>query len=204
MIARIFEGETVFIVAGGPSLRGFDFTRLDGRNVIAINRAFEYLPKAEVLWWSDARFWRHHRDDIVVHSARWKATGNVGYVPSDFLPSWVVQYHFSGHGGFDENPKNLRTGNNSAFASIHLAAHLGAKIIVLLGVDMRHGPTGETHFHEGHGVMHLEETMTNLMIPYFETLVKPLAALGIQVINASPNSALEVWPRVTIDEGLAL
>lgn len=204
MIPRIFEGKTVFVVAGGPSLRGFNFRRLDGRNVIAINRGYEVLPEAQVLWWSDARFWRHHRMGLITHNARWKATGDVGYVDSDILPAWVVRYHFTGHAGLDPEPTNLRTGNNSSFAAIHLAAHIGARRIVLLGVDMRHGPAGETHFHEGHGVLHLEETMTKLMIPYFESLAGPLAERGIEVINASPDSALAIWPRVTIDEGLGL
>lgn len=201
-IPRIFEGQPVIIVAGGPSLIGFDWSRLTGKNVIAINRAYEVVPGAAVLWWSDSRFWRHHRDGLGAHGAMWKATCNINYHESDALPDWVKQYVISGHKGFDEDPGKLRSGNNSAFAATHLAAHLGARRIILLGVDMRHGPAGETHFHDGHGMQHLEQTLTDLMVPYFGSLAEPLAERGIEVINASPDSALGIWPRRTIDEGL--
>lgn len=201
-IPRIFEGQPVFIVGGGPSLRGFDWERLRDKNVIAINRAYEVVPQAAVLWWSDARFWRHHRDGITGHRAPYKATCTTGYFPEDEVPSWVFQYGMTGVSGFDTDPTHLRHGNNSAYAAQHLAAHLGAKLEILLGVDMRHGPKGESHFHEGHGFQHLEETLTNYMAPYFKSLQEPLAERGVAVLNASVDSALTVWPRCTIDAGL--
>lgn len=200
-IPRIFEGQAVAIVAGGPSLRGFDWEQLRGVPAIAINRAYEVMPFAPVLWWSDVRFWQQHQGGIERHTAIWKATCQVGYQAIE-LPSWVTQYRFTETGGFDPDPKNLRSGNNSAYAAIHLAAHLGAARQVLLGVDMRHGPAGETHFHDGHGLPHLQENMANYMLPFFDTLAPPLAALEIEVINASEQSALKIWPRCSIEEGL--
>lgn len=191
------------IVAGGPSLRDFQFERLRGVNVIAINRAYEDCPFAQVLWWSDARFWRKHKGDLLCHQAPWKATCDINYDASDRLPESVHQYRFTRVDGFDDDPACLRTGNNSAYAAMHLAAHLGVARMVLLGVDMRHGEHGETHYHEGHGFLHVESTLTRLMVPHFATLAPALAVLGIDVINASPNSALAVWPRCSIDEGLA-
>lgn len=202
-IPRIFEGQTCAVVAGGPSLQGFDWERLRGVPLVAINRALEVLPFAPVLWWSDSRFWRMHRAAIEAHAAIWKATCQINYIPEDNVPGVVTQYRFTGHSGFDDNRKNLRSGNNSAYACIHLLAHLGARKIVLLGVDMRHGAGGRTHFHDGHGLLHQEETMTRLMVPFFDTLAAPLAERGIEVINASPQSALTTWPRCSLDEGIA-
>jgi hypothetical protein len=34
------------------------------------------------------------------------------------------------------------------------------------------------------------------MLPKFKTLADPLAAAGVHVINASPGSALKIWPIV--------
>lgn len=203
-LPRIFDGQVVVVVAGGPSLLDFDWSRLAGLHVIAINRALEFVPGADVLWWSDAGFWRRNRDLILAHAAPIKATCQVNYLPEDDLPSDVVQYNFTGGLGFDERPGCLRHGNNSTYAAIHLAAHLGAARIVLLGVDMRYGPAGESHFHGGHGLIHSEATLTELMLPHFEPLVKPLQQRGITVVNASPDSALRCWPRCSIDEGLAI
>lgn len=201
-IPRIFEGQAVALVAGGPSLRGFDWGRLRGYPVVAINRALEVLPFASLLWWTDARFWRHHREAILQHRAIWKATCQVHYHESDALPAHIVQYRFTGHQGFDPDPRCLRTGNNSSFAALHLLGHLGTRRVVAFGLDMKHGPKGETHYHSGHGIMHQEETLTRLMLPYFASLAAPLAALGMEVINASPESALTTWPRCSIEEGL--
>lgn len=203
MIPPVFLGQTVAIIGGGTSLDGFDFRQLDRHPTIALNRALEFLPRAHVLWWSDPGFFRRNRAAIEAHAAFHKATGNLGYQKNE-LPDWVHEYTFTGHSGFDPDPRCLRHGNNSAFAAMHLAAHLGASEIVLFGVDMRHGQDGKTHFHGGHGLVHLEDTMKTSMLPLFASLVKPLAKKKIRVVNASPNSALQCWPRCSISDGVAL
>lgn len=204
MIPAIFNGQTVAIVGGGPSLVGFDFAQLDDCNVIAVNRALEFCPRASVLWWSDATFWRNNREKILAHGASCKATGNLNYREDDALPPEIHRYTFTGHAGFDPEPGMIRHGNNSVFAAMHLAVHLAAVRLVLFGVDMKHGPGGLTHFHGGHGVVHIEDTMTRHMLPLFDSLRKPLAKRGVAVVNASPDSALNVWPRCSIAEGVAL
>jgi hypothetical protein len=40
----------------------------------------------------------------------------------------------------------------------------------------------------------------DLFIPAFETLVDPLAELGIEIVNCTPGSALETFPVANIDE----
>lgn len=54
-IRNYFEGEEVFIVGGGPSLHGFDFSRLEGKRTIAINHSYRYF-NPEVLVFLDSRF----------------------------------------------------------------------------------------------------------------------------------------------------
>lgn len=207
MIPRIFEGQPCIIVAGGPSLIGFDFSRLKGRNVIAINRAHEFIPDATVLWWTDWLFWCRHKEALLAHAAPWKATSTFDY-PEDQLPP-VHRYVFTGLKGFDPRPGFLRHGNNSTYAAMHLAAHLGSSLEILLGVDMQHGPKtkeqrkGASHFHSGHGWTHDEKSLKELMLPYFETLAPGLAERGVAVLNASEHSALRVWPRCSIEQGLA-
>ena len=203
MIPRIFEGGSVAIVAGGPSLTGFDFAALALCNVIAINRAYEFLPGATVLWWSDAMFYRNHKDRLHAHAAPYKASGQLNY-QKDELGAEIHQYQFTGRDGFDPDPGNLRHGNNSAFSAMHLAVHLGARRLVLFGVDMQHGPKGETHFHGGHGLTHDALVLKQHMLPFFASLKKPFDRLGIDVWNANPDSALRVWPLCTRDHGVRL
>jgi hypothetical protein len=203
LIAQIFEGRRAFIVAGGPSLLGFDFGRIALEPTIAINRAHEAMPHASVLWWSDVIFWRRNREALLAHHAPYKATALYDYQAEDYPPIDLVHcYKFTGCTGFDADPACLRHGNNSSYAAMHLAAHLGARKIILLGVDMRHAE-GRSHWHDGYPQPALQETLEQLMLPYFATLAPALAERKIEVLNASPDSALTVWPRCSIEEGLA-
>lgn len=205
VIPRIFAGQTVAIVAGGPSLVGFDFSRLEGAPSIAINLAMDVMPFATVLWWTDALFYRRPgiSERILAHRAPYKATAHLGYGSQEPDPSIHV-YHFTGVDGFDDDPGRLRHGNNGGYAAMHLAAHLGARRLVLFGFDMRVGADGRSHFHGGHGLPYHEHTLKSLMLPYFKALASPLAERGVEVYNASPDSALTLWPRCSIDEGVAM
>jgi hypothetical protein len=55
--SREWEGETCFIVAGGPSVKDQPLERLKGRKVIAVKASWQAVPFADFLVFSDARFW---------------------------------------------------------------------------------------------------------------------------------------------------
>lgn len=200
MILPDFSAGRTVIVAGGPSLAGFDWRRLDGERVIAINRACEVLPHADVLWWSDAGFARRHGRALADHPAPVKATGRRGREPVHRPPATHV-FRFTGLDGFDPRPGCLRHGNGSAHAALHLAVSLGARDVVLLGCDMAHRD-GRTHWHDGHGLLHRERTLTAQMLPHFAALAEPFRTLGVRVIVAAP-SRIGCWPVVPPDEALA-
>jgi hypothetical protein len=80
--------------------------------------------------------------------------------------------------------------------------HLGARRIVLLGYDMK-PVNGQDHWFGPQPYVHAP-------IPYaafhecFATIVEPLAALGVEVVNASPGSVLTVFPRMSLAQALEL
>lgn len=190
--------DPVAIVAGGPSLTGFDWSRLRGCRVIAVNRAFEVLPDAEVLWWTDSRFYGWHAAAIDAHGAMLKATALL--IGDRFrYPASVSVYRFTGAAGYDSEPGCLRHGNNGAFAALSLALKRGARTIALFGVDMRPAPDGRMHWHADHPAQG-RETSFGKMLPYWPSLLPVVNAMGATIINASPTSALDVFPRVTHDE----
>src|SRR5438132_3774998 len=39
---KLYEGVPIYVISTGPSLRGFDFHRLDGRLTIGVNRVIEH------------------------------------------------------------------------------------------------------------------------------------------------------------------
>lgn len=202
MTPRLFEGATVGIVAGGPSLTGFDFRQMDDRRHLVINRAHEFLPRAEAIWWTDAKYWRRASASLIAHGAALKATGNLEYKFRELHPC-VTQYLFTGPEGFDEFPEHLRHGWNSTHAATHLLVHLGARRIVLFGADFRHGATAQ-HFHSGYGEGTVLQEAVDRWKGAFSKLAPILAAKGIEVINASPDSALTVFRKTSIADGLSL
>jgi len=54
-LRNYFEGDDVFIIGGGPSLYEFDFSRLEGKRVIAINHSYRYC-KPEIVVFLDQKF----------------------------------------------------------------------------------------------------------------------------------------------------
>lgn len=192
--------DPVAIVAGGPSLLGFDWSRLRGTRQIAVNRAFQVLPDAEVLWWTDPRLWRWHAEAIMSHKAPLKATA---LLPGERwkYPEGVYTFRFTGSSGYDSTSNALRHGNNSTYAALHLALKNGARTIALFGVDMRPSPTGKMHWHEDHPIQG-DAASFGKMLPYWASLRPTIDAMGATVVNASPDSALDIFPRVTHAEAL--
>jgi hypothetical protein len=184
-----------YIAAGGHSLRGFDWKRLRGKNVIAVNRSFQMLPLAQFIYFSDQRFWDWHKDELVKHPAE-KITG--ARLP-DGLP--ITRYQLTGIDGLDLTPGCLRHGNNSGYAAINLSVHLGASKIILLGFDMHLDTRGKAHWHDGYITTNRASSYFK-MLPHFKTLVEPLAKFGVEIFNANPNSALNDFPKVPLDSVL--
>lgn len=196
-IKPIWKDETVYIVGGGPSLKDFDWNRLKGKKVIAINRAYEVLPFADVMYWTDGRFYKWYKASIdkfpgmkVTCRPAPMADDNVILIKSSASPD-----------GLDMRPSFIAHGNNSGFGAINLAAKLGATKIYLLGYDMDSKPT-QTHWHSGYNKVKHNHSIYDKMMLYFDRLPGQLKKLKIDVWNANPKSRLKTFPRCTLDSAL--
>ena len=185
-----------YIIGGGPSLRGFDWALLEGRQVIAINRAYEMLPNATVVYFTDARFWEWHRSNLLDHLGRLITSAS-----KQVKHPRVELYRLTGTEGIDETPGCLRHGNNSGFAAINLAYHLGARHVYLFGYDFCYGAEGESHWHSGHPTLHRERVFEK-MLPHAEALAVDATRLGLRVWNTNPTSQLRVFPFCTPQDAL--
>lgn len=88
---------------------------------------------------------------------------------------------------------------NSGAGAIALAAHLGARRIVLLGYDAQK-TGGAAHWHGDHPQGLGNAGAVGKWPGQFADLAKSLA--GVEIINASRESALRCWPRMTLEEAL--
>ncbi len=209
-VPREWPGETCFILGGGPSLRGFNAEMLRGHRVIVINNSYLLAPWADVLLYCDRSWWLAHR-------RRWKDPK--GNEQPGALELFTGKYRVSiatsedgtrrmrsaGVSGLETRPDALRHGSNSGYLAIGLAYHFGVSRIVLLGYDM-HVDGKQTHWHAGHP-NHTPEvqakSLRELFLPHFRTLAEPLKRAGVEVLNATPGSALTCWPHKPLSEILA-
>lgn len=198
-VNRIFKGETIFIIGGGPSLKSFDFDRLKIKKSIAINKAFFSVPYADVLYWTDARVYGWYKRDIDNFNGL-KYTIGLNREYNDNITVLRKGNKF----GLEEKPDALAHGNNSGYAAINLAYHLGASKIVLLGFDMV-TTEHESHFHDGYPTRKTKNsTYETQFIPAFPHIAGALKNKKIKVYNANPRSLLDCFPKITIDQALKL
>lgn len=190
-----WNNQTVFIVGGGPSLRSVDLALLEDRHVIAVNNSYQLLPKAEVIFFGDARWWNWHGKDIPDdYPGRIITIAGARYVNSR-----VCRMGREFQLPLSDDPKYL-SGWDSGYAAINLAYLAGASRIVLLGFDMGF-TNGEAHWHEDHPEQTPESNYTNLFAPMYPGLVEALEKTGTQILLATA-SKLSCIKRVELVEAV--
>lgn len=193
-VPRLCEGGTVAIFAGGPSLTQEDVTYCQGRvdASIAVNNSYKLAPWATSLFAADGRWWHWHKGVPSFIGLKYSLTLSASKWPG------VQVLRNAGSSGLETDPTGLRNGRNGAYQAVNLAIHFGAKRIILLGVDMKTGPKGEEHWHGEHP--NKSRSPYPLFIKYFRTMVNPLNDLGVEVLNCSPGSALDAFPKLPLRE----
>ncbi len=197
-VPPIWKDEPVcFLLGCGPSLVALNkFLPLcEYGKVIAINDAYRMCPKADVLYFHDDAWWQSNWFD-----AGMKFQGQY-YVSINGITPGTHQLRNTGPTGLETDPTGLRHGSNSGYQAINLAFLFGVKKIVLIGYDLQ-TVAGQVHWRiRGDKREQLEaadKCMSTVMLPKFATLKAPLEKHGVTVLNASPDSALKVWPYVPL------
>lgn len=199
-----WDGQAAFILGGGPSLKGFDVERLRGRGkVIGVNNAgIDLAPWCDVLFWADSRWLDWNHDRLHLHTGTWKVSRKRPHLPlgcdvkfMTFRPRRLSHWPDS-LGGW--------CGGSSA---INLAYLLGARVIVLLGFDMRDLPPDQWrdgNWHDKHKLPPLEGQRRNKFIPVLEGFAPDLEQAGVLVLNTNERSALRCFPFADIEGLLAM
>lgn len=162
------------VLATGPSLTQAQVDAVRHLRVIAVSDACRLAPWAEVLVSADRAWWRHHRPTFAGRR-----------VSALDVP------------GIDTEIENgLVMGSNSGLLALHVAVKMGAKRVLLLGLDL-----GGTHFFGPH-----PEGLKNTKPQRFEVFKRQFADYkprGVEIINCTPGSTLTCYPRADLDACLA-
>jgi hypothetical protein len=210
------KSDAIFCVGTGPSLSQTDISLLNDRTVILVNGAFRLLDSvkpAHTYWFIqdhrrlytylnedrrrfDASFRSFHefrfptiapplkRDDVVIlPEVTWSRF---------FWP--IVQA--PGPNFSSDLSQSIGMTPTVIFSAIQLAAYMGAKVIILIGVDMNY--TGEAaHFYQ-----HPEEDGARLFgtyernyRPVFAEYDRLLNAESRRLINCTPGTKEDVLPH---------
>ena len=198
---QAWKGERCFVIGGGPSLVNFDWDILKGAGrVIAVNRAIEKVPWADIMFSMDSRLYQWY------HEQRNKMSQESLDAYDNFkgLKVWLDShcYHFQpdihmvrwlGRSGVSLSlERGIYSGGNSGYSALMLAVALGCSPIILLGYDMGH-EGGRTHWHNGYPAGSCNP-LTRTWIQVFEDNAKKIKDAGIKVINANQNSNIRCFP----------
>lgn len=200
----LFFGDTVFVVGGGPSLRGFDFTRLRGRRVVAVNSSGYDVPFAEVLVFHDESWFCHPDNRRLINE--W---GGIVVTPcrraKAAAPDRVLRVACIHRPDFPVAALPIRTGHSAGQTAVSLAISMAADRVVLLGFDMRAADDGATHYHVDrplYDAAHAAATApvyASSFLPAWAGWDAGALAVGCDVVNATPDSALTEFPFVDLE-----
>jgi hypothetical protein len=193
-----WSGQVCAVIASGESAKSSGVERLQGRcKAIVVNSSYRLAPWADALYASDWRWWDAYRDALEFQGL--KVTSDAGHAKRLGIRSVAVARETdpTAHSVRVNGP--IGHGGNSGFQAINLAVQFGVRRLVLVGFDLQGG-----HWHEKHSLP--------LINPRPQTLDKwrqrldgqaePLRRLGVVVVNASETSALQAFPKMSIDEAL--
>lgn len=170
--------------------------------MIAVNDAYRLLPGAAVLYACDAAWWHHHKGAPDFQGERWSSHGSPSPTRHNDKTEVAERYGVRlvwgrDQAGFSTDPEAIHYGSNSGFQAVNLALLMGARRVVLVGFDM-HG----AHFFGAHPKPLRNTTSYGGFIRAFERAADRLPE-GVQILNATPGSALRCFPMVSLDDVLA-
>ena len=185
-LPEIFKDKTVYVVASGESLKGFDFERLRDRNVIVVNDVCKYVLFAQVLVALDPGWYT--RNKPYLH----KFTGLRITKCGKGRPGW----NYFIDQGMSEDKLVLRNAINSGLYAMVAAIKLGASKIYLLGFDVtwKKQPyfydSTQAQIDEYRNGMHRKDAH----LRYFDYYK------DYNIVNASPDSAITCFPKCSLDD----
>lgn len=198
---RIWEGQPAFIVGGGPSLKNTDLSCLYGKNVLGVNTAYQLGNWVKVVFYGDEQWIKHYSRLGALEFPGWLVTASVS--PFTAYPKVMVMHREIS--GFATGSGRLAWNMNSGACSINLAYHLGANPVFLVGFDMKVGTNdaGEkiNNWHPNPLASPVEKKY-GTFLRAFSRMKREMDAKVPQfkVLNATPGSALTLFPMVNLEE----
>lgn len=192
---NLFSNQEVYIIGGGNSINQINIENLKDKNTICINKSVFNIPNPKVLYFSDYRFYMWYNEEL-------KKIKCIKYtIANQIKDADYIILSPSGNNGLELRKGHIKQGNNSGYAAINLAYHLGAKTIYLLGFDME--VKDKTHFHGGYKEKQkeykLEQDTLNRFKKSFDNIDLILKKLNINIFNVNDKKTLNTIQNISIE-----
>jgi hypothetical protein len=198
-VPREWPGETAFIIAGGPSVKGQNLELLRGRRVIVINSSVYSVPWADFLYFGDWRWWHEPENKAAVENFR----GRVVTVSRLCSESKALMCRVTKPPGLALAHDSLMQKWTSLTAATNLAAHLVGPggTIIWLGADGKIAADGRTHHYDKPHRWPYRPGCYDKQHADLVTIIPSLQALKISAFNASPGTAwADLLPVVRLED----
>ncbi len=185
--------EEALLIGGGPSLCGFDFDRLRGRTVVAINDAMCSLPWAPVMFSADSTWVENRQSEL----ASFKGERYLAIARPTSISD--VEHLIRGRGvGLSIQWPIVNIHGTSGYGALNLAFLKGAKTIFLLGYDYSQANHHwyQNYTWQGLGRDHVFEQWAK----HFVLAATQLQAAGVKVYNACPESVITAFPKIKLGD----
>lgn len=157
-----------------------------------------------MLYAGDYKWWELYQENV--KHRRWSAFAGERWTIADsarhrFQLNWIGGRLYPGQ-GLSPDLATLNTGGNSGFAALGMAHMFGAARVVLLGYDMQRTDQ-RSHWHGDHPAkLRAGRAPFGNWIKRFGKIAADLERVGVTVVNATRTTALQCFPRVSIEDAL--
>lgn len=205
-IPKIWPGATVAILGSGPSIKDVNLdTLFNNRSIktIGVNHAFRLGP-VDILWFGDHGWYQANQADIDAFAGL-KLTCDTS-LPEMPWPHHIKRVRRCDHASDLYGIEAARTdyvrwNNNSGGSAINVAYHLGAAKVLLLGFDMRRVKS-RLHYHDHYPERDTKHDPFVKHLPCFTQIAADAEALGLEIVNCTPGSAITQFPTMRLEEAL--
>ena len=200
MIGRVlpkWQGESCYIIGGGPSLAGYDYTPIMGENVIGCNDAYRLGSWVDYCLFVDWKWHDHHVRKGTLRE--YEGTAITAYGDAEACDARFEDFvHVLRriNRGWSSEPTAMAYNSSCGAMAVNLAHLLGATTVYLLGYDgKRDEETGENNWHPNA----LDDVTDEVHARHAEG--HRVAAVharksGMQVWNLNPESVIGGYDKV--------
>ena len=191
-VPKMWEGETVFIIGGGPSLNDLDLSLIHDKRCIGVNNAYRLGDWVDICWFGDSRWLEWHQNRKNLRDGWREFAGIRASSAARIKDHKDIKYVALSQGkpyGIETDPYKICWNKTSGTSAINLAYHLGASKIVLLGFDMQI-VDNKHNWHDEHIVHGDKADPYDRFMKCWKDLTTELKALGRDMVNCSVTSAI--------------